>query len=185
MKLLYLFFLFVFLPAILFPQVKIKEQININPEINREINGWWINGCYYPEEYDDIDSNYTFRFNPAQIEPGESTILQLGYWLYGQWHNYAEDEEGFLSRTFTITSNVGTISYFKPDLGEYLYTAPTDISIGDTIKFRYVSYVWFCVMKNKINQDTTYNLREDCNCLYGGFTIKKNIAKAEIQIWLR
>ena len=55
MQTIFLIFLFV---SNIFPQVVIKERIEINP--NRQINpdwrttegdGWWIGGCYF-ENYD-------------------------------------------------------------------------------------------------------------------------------------
>ena len=74
-----IFFIFLFVINI-FPQVEIKERIEINPGIqtmNPLLSGCTFGNCTY---YDCDSSEIYIRFTPPSIEPGESTIMNYGLW---------------------------------------------------------------------------------------------------------
>jgi hypothetical protein len=132
---IYLSFLFV---NNIFPQVEIKERVEIQPIIQRlssvtttRGDGWWIDTCYI-DTYDSSEVNLTFT--PSTIEPGETTIMTV---------DYDEDLHHFLERNITLEPNLGTIVRLD---STYKYYAPSTTP-GDTalvVRIHYEQFQWGC-----------------------------------------
>jgi len=176
----FIFFIFLFSINI-FPQVEIKERIEINPGVKMDyqmtLDSIYFNGCWY-DFYD--SSEIYIRFTPESVEPGGTTLMKL--WIVDGVYEYNEDLKNFLQKTITIEPECGELNYIGG--GEYLFTAPDTLTVDSiVVNIDYENYTHSCTNKPGIKEKTRIKDRYDClSCMPLRRTLHRTYASGQLTI---